>query len=110
MSKERKANTGASRLFLSLAFCGILVVLCYYFLDRPVAWFFHSHRPFSANSLERVAMAAGWLNGLIVVIMIAVLVWRLVRRGGPLQTLLLSLAASLLAAELGKDLLKWAFG
>ena len=29
---------------MSLAVCGLAVVLCYYFIDRPVAFFVHDHR------------------------------------------------------------------
>ena len=42
--------------------------------------------------------------------MIAVVAWWLWRPGGQFQTLLLAIAANLLATDAIKDLLKWAFG
>lgn len=32
------------RTLIYLAVCGLAVVLCYYFIDRPVAFFVHDHR------------------------------------------------------------------
>ena len=87
-----------------------MVVLCYFFVDRPVAMFVHEHRFYPDKFLLWPPLLSKWLFYAIVAGMIAVVAWWLWRPGGRLQRLLLAIAANLAATEGIKDVLKWAFG
>jgi membrane-associated phospholipid phosphatase len=89
---------------------GILVPLCCVFVDRRVAWYVESHRSYSDAFLQRSLLVSGWLTCLVVVGVAGVVAWRLWRPGGKFQTLLLAIAANLVATEGITSLLKWVFG
>jgi len=86
------------------------VVVCYFFVDRPVAWFVHDHRFYPDDFLHWPPRVSDWLSYLVVVGIVAVAVWRLWQPGGRLQTLLLAIAANLVATAAIKTLLKGLFG
>ena len=84
-----------------------MVVLCYFFVDRPVAMFVHEHRfypdkfllwPPLAFKMALLRDRRGHDRRGGVVVMAA---------GRPLQRLLLAIAANLAATEGIKDVLKW---
>ena len=108
--KEQKATTKSRRTLIALVLGGVTVVVCYFFVDRPVAWFVHNHRFYSDDFLLWPPLVSNWLGYLVVLGILAVAVGRLWRRGGPLQTLLLAIATNLVATAGIKTLLKWAFG
>ena len=88
----------------------IAVVVCYFFIDRPVAWFVHNHRFYPDDLLLWASRVSNWLTYLVIVGIVAMFVWRLWRAAGPFQTLLLAIAANLIATAGIKTLLKWVFG
>ncbi len=99
-----------TRTIAALILGAILVAVCYFFVDLGVARFVHDHcvvkqelrgwPEFLSDCSRDVAVAA---------ILIAVL-WRLWRRGGRLQTVLLAISADLVVIYVLKSLAKWAFG
>ena len=88
----------------------MLVVVCYFFVDRPVARFVHDHRFVPAVLLRWPPRLAEWVGYLVALGISAVAVWWLRRPRERLQTLPLAIAANLTATEGIKNLLKWAFG
>ena len=87
------------------------MVVCYFFVDRPVAWLAdYCRQVYPVNILLWPPLVSTWLSYLVVLGIIAVLAWRLWRPGGRLQTLLLAIAVNLAATEGIKIVLKWAFG
>lgn len=99
-----------SRPIIALIVGGILVVVCYYFVDGPVARFVHDHPRFPAAFVPWATRLSDWTVYLLNLGMVAVVAWWLMRPGGRLQTLLLAIAANLVATTTIKDLLKWTFG
>jgi membrane-associated phospholipid phosphatase len=93
---------------LSIGFFAIL--FCYFFVDRQVAWFVHRHRFYSDAFLLWPATVSEWLTYLGVAAIIGVAAWRIWRPGGPLQTLLVAIAANLVVTNAIKWLLKGVFG
>lgn len=100
------------RPILALISGGILVVVCYFFVDRQVARFVHAHRYqyYPDALLFWPPLLSDWFTYLVAVGMVAVVAWRLWRPGGSLQTLLLAIAANVVATVAIKTVLKWAFG
>ena len=88
----------------------IAVVVCYYFIDRPVAWFCYQHRFYSDEFLLWPTLISDWLTDIVILGMAVVVAWRFWRPGGPLQTLLFSIAVNLAATAGIKTVLKGAFG
>jgi membrane-associated phospholipid phosphatase len=98
------------RTAVALVLGAIVVAACYYFVDRPVALWVHAHALVPRESLWWPAIVSDWLRDAAAVAIVLVLLWRLGKRGGRLQTTLLAISASLVAATLLKCLLKWGFG
>ncbi len=94
----------------ALILCCLLVVVCYFFVDRPVALFMHEHRFLPEQFLAYPQQLSSWLGNCVVVGIVGIIVWRVWRPGGATQTLLLAIAANLLATFAIKSLLKSAFG
>ena len=69
----------------------------------------YDHR-FCPDDFISVGLVSPWLRDLAALGVIAVVGWRLWRPGGRLQTLLVAIAANLVATECIKTILKWAFG
>ena len=103
-------STNRLRSIIALLLGGIAVVGCYYFVDRPVAWFVHNHRFYSDEFLLWPPLVSEWLTYLVILGMVVVVVWRLRRPGGELQKLLLAIAVNLIATAAIKIVLKWMFG
>jgi len=58
-------------LSIALVLGCILVVVCYYFIDRPVAWFVHDHRFYSDEFLLWPPLVSDWATYLVVLGIIA---------------------------------------
>ncbi len=95
---------------ITLILGGIAVVVCYFFVDRPVAQFLYNHRFYPDDFLLWPPSVAKVLSYLLFLAIITVVAWRLWRPGGRLQTLLLAIAVNLVATEGIKIALKRAFG
>ena len=108
--KDQKAITRSLPPIVALILGGIAVVVCYFYVDRPVAWFVHNHRFYPDNFLLWPPLVSDWLTYLVVLGVVGVIAWRLWRPGDQLQTLLLAIAANLVVTAGIKNLLKWAFG
>jgi membrane-associated phospholipid phosphatase len=88
---------------------GLVVVLCYFFVDRQVAWFVQRHH-FPHWLLQWPPRISDWLkDGAAVAIGLAVLWWAW-RPGGYLQRVLLAVSASLILTIALKSFLKWVSG
>jgi membrane-associated phospholipid phosphatase len=98
------------RPILALIPGGILVAVCYFFVDRPVAEFLHCHRPLPDSMHDWPPRISDWCTSLVIAAIFAIAAWRMWRPGGRLQTLLVALAANLVATFAIKSFLKWAFG
>jgi membrane-associated phospholipid phosphatase len=88
----------------------VLVVLCYYFVDAPVAWFVHEHRSVSHRFLLWLPTVSDYLKGLAALGVAAIIVWRVLMRGGRIQRVLLALSFGIIGATLLKQGLKQCFG
>ncbi|MGA2031056.1 MAG: phosphatase PAP2 family protein [Thermoguttaceae bacterium] len=87
-----------------------LVICCYYFVDRPVAWFFHQHSSPEHRFWFWAPRLSNWLKGGAAPALMLVLLWCLWRPGGRMQTVLLALSASLVVTTGLKIVLKWTCG
>jgi len=88
----------------------ILVVICYYFLDRPTAWFVHNHVQFMRGFLQWPPLISEWLKDCLLPAMLLVVLWWVWKPGGRLQTVLLAISANLIVTNVLKQLLKWICG
>lgn len=100
----------AAKVAAALIVGAALVVVCYTFVDRPVAWFIHEHQAFSEEVLSWPPRISSWLKNAAVGAIVVVFLWRIWRPGGRWQTLLLAISADLVAATVVKQVLKWGFG
>lgn len=107
---ERDLTTKPSRPIIALVLGVIAVVVCYLFVDRPVAWFVHNHRFYPDDFLVWPPLVSDWLTCLVVLGIVVVVAWRLWRPGGQLQTVLLAISVNLVVTSGIKSVLKWAFG
>jgi membrane-associated phospholipid phosphatase len=89
---------------------GIAVVVCYFFVDRPVAWLMNRHRFHSDEFLLWPSLVFDGLAYLLVLATVVVVASRLWRPASPLPTLLVAMTTNLVVTTWIKDLLKWAFG
>ncbi len=91
---------------------GVLVVaLCYFFVDQPVAQFVHDHRIVSQELLLWPRVVSGCISAAAAVAIVLVIAWRLWKKAGWLQTVLLAISVDLLAIHLLiKPCAKWACG
>ena len=88
----------------------VLVVACYYFIDRPVAWFVHNHRFFPAYVLQWPPLLSSGLKAVAPVAIVLAVLWWAWKPAGRLQQVLLAIAANVIVTTLFKQLLKWACG
>jgi membrane-associated phospholipid phosphatase len=109
MMEQEMANRPPPPI-IALILGGITVVVCYFFVDRPMAWFVHNHRFYPDDFLLWPPLVSDWLGYLAVLGIVAVVAWRFWQPGGQLQTLLLAIAANLVVTAGIKSLLKWVCG
>lgn len=86
----------------------VLVVICYFFVDRPVAWFVHDHGACLHGLLQWPPLISDWLKACAVPAIGLVVLWWAWKPGGRFQTVLLAISANLIATTVLKTLLKWA--
>ena len=89
---------------------GLLAAVCYWWVDRPVAFFVHRHRFFSDTWLEWPPVLSERLKYAAAAATLGVFVWRACQRAGRTQTVLLAIGVDLILATLVKTLLKFSFG
>ena len=100
----------SARTAAAYSVAAVLVVICYCLVDRPVAWFLYEHAFFPRRCMSWAVTASDAFKHVAGAMVVVVVAWRLWRRAGRLQTVLLALAADLVAATAAKSLLKWIFG
>ena len=103
-------RTLLSKTLIALILGLVLVVACYFVVDRPVAWFVHNHRFFPQRFLLWPPWVSRWVKTISPLGIMAVVVWWAWRPGGRLQTVLLAISADLVAVTVLKQLLKWGCG
>jgi membrane-associated phospholipid phosphatase len=88
----------------------ILVILCYDFVDRPVAWFVHDHGSFLHGFFPWPPLVSAWLKACVPLAILLVVLWRVWKPGGRFQTVLLAISANLIVTTILKQLVKWSCG
>ena len=104
------ARSVVAKAVMALVVGALLVVVCYYIVDRPVARFIHQHQLLSPEAREWPPRISDWLKNVGLVTVVLVLLWRIWHRAGRMQTLFLAIAADLVVATVVKQVLKWGFG
>jgi len=94
---------------VSLLLCAVLVAFCYFFVDRPVAWFVHDHVPHSRLLVWPTLMPPILTRLASLAIVVAAVGWAWWPPGRWPRPML-ALALSLIVAVAIKDQLKWCFG
>ena len=84
--------------------------MCYWWVDRPVARFIHDHRLLPPEFWEWTPVIASYLNLVAGLAVVGVVLWRIGKPGGRLQTVLLAISLNLVLTTVLKQLLKWGFG
>jgi membrane-associated phospholipid phosphatase len=88
----------------------VLSAVCYFFVDRPVALFFHNHVIDLHDLLVQAEQLSDWLKYATLVAIPLVVLWRLWKRGGHFQTVLLALSADWIVITVLKVLAKGVCG
>jgi membrane-associated phospholipid phosphatase len=109
-SEIAEMKTLLTETAIALILAVILVVICYYFVDRPVARFVHDHISFPRGLLQWPPLISGYLRAVALLAVILVVVWWAWKRGGRFQTVLLAISANLVINIVLKQLLKWGCG
>jgi membrane-associated phospholipid phosphatase len=104
-----KDKTPFAKTIVAWILGSILVVVCYFVVDRPVAWFVHDHRFFGYAVLRWPWLISVWLQQVMPWAIVATVLWWL-WKPGRLQTTFLAISASLIVTTCLKVLLKWGFG
>lgn len=84
------------------------MVICYFWVDRPVAWFVHDHG--RRAILRWPTLVPPILARLAPLALVVAAVWRTLRPGGRAQRIFLALPLGLIVAVACKEQLKWLFG
>jgi membrane-associated phospholipid phosphatase len=93
------------RSLLAIAACAIAVIFCYFFIDRPVAFFFHNHQAASVEGFrwltEPPPLVQGWAPLVLVLLAIrrAFGRWRIWQ-----QTLFIACASLIIADQFRESL------
>ena len=88
----------------------VLVVICYFFADRPVAWFVHDHSVCWHGLLRWPPLISDWVKACVVPVIILVVLWWAWKPGGRVQTVLLAISVNVILTTALKQLLKWGCG
>ena len=104
------ARTLAAKTALALLVGMILVVICYFFVDRPMAWFVHDHCCWSNEFWRWPPLASEWLKNAAILVMMPLVLWWVWKPDGRLQTVLVALCATCIVATVLKQVLKWTAG
>ena len=88
----------------------VLTVVCDWWVDRPVARFVHNYRFLPLGFWRWTPLIASGLNVVAGLAVVGVVLWRIGKPGGRLQTVLLAIALNLVLTAVLKQVLKWGFG
>ena len=88
----------------------ILVVVCYWVVDRPVAWFVHDHRMCPREFWRWPPILSGWMKDAALLSIIPLILWWACKPGSRLQTVLLAGTTAWIVAALLKQFSKVAAG
>jgi membrane-associated phospholipid phosphatase len=88
----------------------VLVVICYFWIDRPVAWFVHDHRFLPRELWRWPPLLSTGLKALAPLAILLTVLWWAWKRGRRLPTTLLAISANVVLTTILKHVLKWTFG
>ena len=95
---------------IALIVGAILVVVCYFIVDRPVAWFVHNHRMYPREFWHWPPLLSRCLKDAALLSIIPLILWWACKPGGRLQTVLLASTAAWIVAAVLKQLSKCVAG
>jgi membrane-associated phospholipid phosphatase len=98
------------RSAVAVVICALLVTLCYFFVDRPVAFFVHDHNYNHIEVLKwltHIVDVLEWLAALVLVLGVVRLAWGPMTR---VERVLFAAAISLAVSVIVKESLKVVFG
>lgn len=102
------------RLFSKTAFalflCSALVAFCYFFVDRPVAYFVHDHDFACSDLLKWLTYPPPYMQAWAPLVLAILMVLRIARPPRPCEKALLAACVAIILAEQFKDSLKFVFG
>jgi membrane-associated phospholipid phosphatase len=104
------ARTLAGRTAVALILGIVVVMVCYWLVDRPVAWFVHHHGLFLRPLWQWPPLISDHLKAVTPLAIIIVALWWICRPGGRIQAVLLAISVNLVATTVLKQLLKWGCG
>jgi membrane-associated phospholipid phosphatase len=110
MDAPSTTRTLAFRTAAALLVGVVLVLICYFFVDRPMAWFVHDHCCWSEEFWRWPPLVSEWMKNAAVLVMMPIVLWWAWKPGGRLQTILAALCAACLSATVLKQFLKWTAG
>ena len=110
MEASLTARTLAAKTAIALLVGTILVVICYFFVDRPTAWFIHDHRSWPLELWRWPPLVSEWLKHAVVLAVLPLVLWWAWGPGGRLQTTLLAVCATTIITTILKQLMKWTAG
>lgn len=99
-----------SRTLAALLVCSGLVVFCYFFVDRPVAFYVHSHGFASAFVLKWLTYPPPILQAGAPLVLTALMVLRARRPPRRWERVLLAACVSMILADQFRETLKYVFG
>jgi membrane-associated phospholipid phosphatase len=103
------ARTLAIRTAIAVLLGIVVVVLCYWLVDRPVAWFVHDHGSLLRGLWRWPPLISDYLKAVTPVAIVLTVVWWIWKRGR-LQTVLLAISVNLVVTTVLKQLLKLSCG
>lgn len=98
------------RTVAALTLTAGLSLLCVLFVDRPAASFLHEYSAVGSDLWQLGPRWSDRLKYFSALAIFFVVVWRVWKKGGRVQAVLLAMAANLIVVTALKDGLKWAFG
>jgi membrane-associated phospholipid phosphatase len=94
---------------LAMALGVMAVVICYFFVDRQVAWY--ARDLFAGDELlDLIPRISSWASDLMLMGSVAVGLWWAFQPGGRTQKLVLAIATNVAVTTAIKMFLKWVFG
>jgi membrane-associated phospholipid phosphatase len=110
MKARLKTRTLVAKTAMALLVGTILVIICYFSVDRPTAWFVHDHRCWPEDFWWWPPRVSEWLKNAAVWALAPLILWWAWKPGGHLQTTLLAIGVTGIVTGMLKQLLKWTAG
>ncbi len=110
MNGDNVAQRLLLRSLIALLVCAALVAVCYFFVDRPVAFFVHDHDISRHEVLKWLQDPPGYADSWAPLVLAALAIRRAFGQFQRWELTLLVACVSLLVAVQFKDSLKFAFG